>query len=472
MALIITTVGLTKLASATPENQLEIESIAVDDGNGITPVYSESTTALVNQVWIGDASAPIRRENDAQLVFEGYLTQADGPFTIRGIGLIDVEGDLIAVGASDQEIPVIGGNTGFLQNVTLRAVLQLSNASEIDLISSISPDISHSAIADRDATDSHPATAISYSGGGNVDDAIPDKATAQQITEQSSENVFADPSQIAAMINDLTPDPDFTPLSQGLSFEYDDTTSAVGTVTDISQADDAVVTLAGHGFSNGDRFVIYNVSGMTEINGATFEVSVIDTDTFNIGIDTTTYTAYTSGGDLYDGHYTLTTQAGVTPITAYETGKIYRANISTTNPTTTPTLNIDGVGAANILDSRGNDLQISEIKEKHNSFVYESPNFLYLDDGKYAGIDRHYVDELPNRSSGVDYYNSLPYEIEVIFRVSLSSTTSWSVIVNGNTIMDDSIYVSGNITKTFKVPAYSSYRVTASRNITLWWEYK
>lgn len=69
------------------------------------------------------------------------------------------------------------------------------------------------------------------------------------------------------------------------------------TITAITQANPAVVTAAGHGYSNGDEIFITSVVGMIEVNGKRFTVANATTNTFELsGIDSSAYTAYTSGG--------------------------------------------------------------------------------------------------------------------------------------------------------------------------------
>ena len=75
------------------------------------------------------------------------------------------------------------------------------------------------------------------------------------------------------------------------------------TITGVSQADPAEVTAAGHGYSNGDWVVITGVVGMTELNGKVFKVANSGvtftlTNTDDTAIDSTAYTAYTSGGTV------------------------------------------------------------------------------------------------------------------------------------------------------------------------------
>ena len=74
------------------------------------------------------------------------------------------------------------------------------------------------------------------------------------------------------------------------------------TITGITQANPAVVTATSHGYSNGDEVLISGVSGMTEVNGKRFLVADKTTNTFElqdkdgVDINSTSFTAYTSGG--------------------------------------------------------------------------------------------------------------------------------------------------------------------------------
>lgn len=70
------------------------------------------------------------------------------------------------------------------------------------------------------------------------------------------------------------------------------------TITNITQADPAVVTAASHGFSDGWFVKISEVSGMTEINSMVVRVASATTNTFACyQLDSTKFTAYSSGGE-------------------------------------------------------------------------------------------------------------------------------------------------------------------------------
>ena len=76
------------------------------------------------------------------------------------------------------------------------------------------------------------------------------------------------------------------------------------TITAITRANPGVVTAAAHGLVNGDLVRIVRVGGMTEVNGLAFKVANKTTDTFEltdedgVNVNTTSYTAYASGGEL------------------------------------------------------------------------------------------------------------------------------------------------------------------------------
>lgn len=68
-------------------------------------------------------------------------------------------------------------------------------------------------------------------------------------------------------------------------------------VTGITNANPGVVTTdLTHGFSNGQVIQINGANGITGINGVNLTVTVIDPNSFSIGINTTSFGAWTSGG--------------------------------------------------------------------------------------------------------------------------------------------------------------------------------
>ena len=70
------------------------------------------------------------------------------------------------------------------------------------------------------------------------------------------------------------------------------------TITAITKANPGVVTTkAAHKLVTGQSVVLPSVGGMTELTGR-YTVTKLSETTFSIGINTTTYTTYTSGGTV------------------------------------------------------------------------------------------------------------------------------------------------------------------------------
>lgn len=86
------------------------------------------------------------------------------------------------------------------------------------------------------------------------------------------------------------------------------------TITGVTQNTTALVTAPAHGFANGDRVIIQNVSGMTELNNRHFIAAGVTTNTFQLtGINSTGYSAYTSSGTASE-IVELTTTYGATEV--------------------------------------------------------------------------------------------------------------------------------------------------------------
>jgi hypothetical protein len=89
-------------------------------------------------------------------------------------------------------------------------------------------------------------------------------------------------------------------------------TGSPQTITAITQASPGVLTSNSHGFSNGDEIYIDSVGGMVELNNRNFKVANVSANTFELedlfgnAIDTTNFTAFTSGGDA-DKIYQIST---------------------------------------------------------------------------------------------------------------------------------------------------------------------
>ena len=76
-------------------------------------------------------------------------------------------------------------------------------------------------------------------------------------------------------------------------------------VTAATNANPCQVTITGHGFSTNDKVIFHNIGGMTQLNftnGSTgYTVTVVDANNITIGVDSTAYGTYTSGGTAHTG---------------------------------------------------------------------------------------------------------------------------------------------------------------------------
>lgn len=74
------------------------------------------------------------------------------------------------------------------------------------------------------------------------------------------------------------------------------TEGVAGIITAVTNANPGQVTSPLHNLATGDAITINNVSGMTQLNGNSYIVTVLGVNTFNINVDTTAFTPYVSGG--------------------------------------------------------------------------------------------------------------------------------------------------------------------------------
>jgi len=84
--------------------------------------------------------------------------------------------------------------------------------------------------------------------------------------------------------------------AQGLLLELGTGTGGAKTITGITQAAICQVTSVAHGLSPGDVGTFAAIVGMTELNGQTEMIIAKEDDELFFDLDSSGYTAYTSGG--------------------------------------------------------------------------------------------------------------------------------------------------------------------------------
>lgn len=131
---LLTDVGQAKLANAVAlGTTIEITQLAVGDGGGDLPTPDSSATALVNEVRRAAINASqTDPDNPSWIVVEQVLPPDVGGWTIREIGIFDVDGDLIGIGNYPETYkPVL--SEGSSRTQTVRFVLEVSDTSAVIL---------------------------------------------------------------------------------------------------------------------------------------------------------------------------------------------------------------------------------------------------------------------------------------------------------------------------------------------------
>ncbi|MBY7944699.1 phage tail protein [Vibrio fluvialis] len=131
---VLTTIGEAKLANATALGEtVKFEKLAIGDGNGELPVPNQNQTALINEVRRSLLnSVETDPENPNWIICEQIIPENVGGWTIREVGIYDVDGDLVVVGNFPETYkPVLEEGSGRTQ--TVRIVLQVSSTATVEL---------------------------------------------------------------------------------------------------------------------------------------------------------------------------------------------------------------------------------------------------------------------------------------------------------------------------------------------------
>lgn len=131
---ILTNTGKAKLANAQAlGTTVQFSSIAVGDGSGNYYDPTESQTALKNEVWRGAINQiKTDSENPNWIIVEVVIPTSTGGFTVREAGIIDSEGDLIALGKYPATYkPALAEGSG--KDLYIRMILEVSNTSVVTL---------------------------------------------------------------------------------------------------------------------------------------------------------------------------------------------------------------------------------------------------------------------------------------------------------------------------------------------------
>jgi hypothetical protein len=181
-------------------------------------------------------------------------------------------------------------------------------------------------------------------------------------------------------------------------------------ISAITQANPGVITTTvDHGLTSGDAGKLENISGMTQLNGRRFVATVLSSTTFSIGIDTTAFTAYTSGGNALivrrkaigsNGSVVMARSAApvgvadVTPFSGHINGLTYANNGSDA------TNDID-IAAGGCMDATNAYwIQLSALTKRLDASWAVGTNQGGLDTGSIANTD-YYIWAIARSDTGV-----------------------------------------------------------------------
>ncbi|ANI30159.1 hypothetical protein PL78_10035 [Yersinia entomophaga] len=131
---LLTNIGAAKLANATAlGTRLEITQMAVGDGGGTLPTPSPAQTKLMNEQRRAALNMlTIDPINTSQIIAEQVIPETEGGWWIREIGLLDKDGDLVAIAnCAETYKPQLQEGSGRTQ--TIRMILIVSSAAAVTL---------------------------------------------------------------------------------------------------------------------------------------------------------------------------------------------------------------------------------------------------------------------------------------------------------------------------------------------------
>lgn len=131
---LLTNIGAAKLSNmAALGEKLDITSLAVGDGGGVSPTPNQAQTKLINEVRRAQLnSLSVDKDNDSQIIAEQIIPESAGGWWIREIGLFDADGDLIAIANCPETYKATTGEgSGRIQ--VIRMLLTVSSTDAVTL---------------------------------------------------------------------------------------------------------------------------------------------------------------------------------------------------------------------------------------------------------------------------------------------------------------------------------------------------
>lgn len=254
---LLTNIGAAKLAKATAlGTKVEITQLAVGDGNGVLPTPNPAQTALVHEL----RRAPLNMltvdpANASQIIAEQVIPEDVGGWWIREIGLLDKDGDMVAIAnCAETYKPQLQEGSGRVQ--VIRVILIVSSTEAVTL--KIDPAV---VLATRQYVDSqlraheqsrnHPDASTTEKGFVQLSSSVTSDSESQAATSKAVKIAMDNANARMAKERNLADLPNPALARQNLQLGNSSTKNTGTTADTVAAGDDARITGAMQKNQNG-----------------------------------------------------------------------------------------------------------------------------------------------------------------------------------------------------------------------------
>lgn len=286
---ILTAAGRAKIAAALAEQkQIFLQTMVVGDGNGKYVEPNESQTKVVHEVWRGQLNTlKLAPENPAWVIAEAVLPEQVGGWYIREVGLVDKDGDLIAIGKFPEtykpKLPA-----GASKQIVIRAVMEVTNATAVTLM--IDPT---AVVATREYVDfsideheksrNHPDATLTQKGFTQLNNSVTSTLETQAATPRAVKEAYdkANEALVKAgadkphkhVWGDITGVPDATTSQKGIVQLSSATDSTSETLAATPKAVKAAIDLANGKAAGAHKHAWGDITGVPD--GTTAQKGIV-----------------------------------------------------------------------------------------------------------------------------------------------------------------------------------------------------
>ena len=214
---LLTEIGKAKIANATAlQTKINFTKLLVGDSSGSYYEPTETQTKLKNKVWEGGiGNISVDKDNPNWIVLESVIPSNVGGFTIRELGILDEEGDLVVIAKypATYKPQIADGST---KDLIIKTILEVTNASSVTLkvdptivlatkkdIENVKKEVTESTLSKEDiqtTINNIKASDIKTSSGATVESQLAD-ITTQQGDLQNLKTT--DKTNIVGAVNEL-----------------------------------------------------------------------------------------------------------------------------------------------------------------------------------------------------------------------------------------------------------------------------